>query len=118
MAFHAVLIAFGILMLFLVAGQVMLQALGVGLDSFRLAGSLVLLLFALSMIFDTVQAPSPAQPDVSATGRAVFPLAMPSIAGPGMMLTVVVLTDKDRFNRTRQGWTALALLLLLVLPIL
>ncbi|HEV7457658.1 MAG TPA: MarC family protein [Roseococcus sp.] len=114
-AFHAVLISLGILLFFLVAGQVLLQALGVGLNTFRLAGSLVLLLFALSMIFDTVQTPSPTQPDVSPTERAVFPLAMPSIAGPGTMLTVVVLTDKDRFNWAQQGSTALALVLVLVL---
>jgi len=108
-ALNSVIISYGVLLFFLVAGQVLLGALGVGLNSFRLAGSLVLLLFALAMIFDTVQTLPATQPDVSPTERAVFPLAMPSIAGPGTMLTVVVLTDKDRFNWTEQGGTALAL---------
>lgn len=114
-AFFAVVISFGILLFFLVAGQVLLAALGVGLNSFRLAGSLVLLMFALSMIFDTMQSLPATQPDVSPMERAVFPLAMPSMAGPGTMLTVVVLTDKDRFHWAEQGGTTLALFLVLAI---
>jgi multiple antibiotic resistance protein len=40
---------------------------------------------------------------------AVFPVAIPSIASPGAMLTVVILTDNDRFSITHQAMTALAM---------
>lgn len=113
-ALAATLISFMVLMFFLVAGQVLLEALGVGLNSFRLAGSLVLLLFALSMVFDNAAPPAPAAADASAMERAVFPLAMPAIAGPGTMLTIVVLTDNDRFDWTHQAGTAAALVVALL----
>ncbi len=111
----ATVISWRVLVLFRAPGQMLLGTLGVGLDAIRRAGPLVLLLFALSMSFDTVQTLPPTKPGVSPMERAVFPLAMPSIAGPGTMLTVVVLGDTNRFNRAEQGGTALALLLVLVL---
>ncbi|MBY0336418.1 MAG: MarC family protein [Acetobacteraceae bacterium] len=117
-ALNATLISFGILLFFIVAGQVLLEALGVGLNSFRLAGALVLLLFALKMIFDTMPPPPPPGDDVSPLERAIFPLAMPSIAGPGSMLTVVVLTDNARFSIAEQAMTTLALALGLVMVFL
>jgi multiple antibiotic resistance protein len=114
-AFSATVIALLVLLFFLVAGQFLLQALGVGLNSFRLAGSLVLLLFALSMIFDSGPAPAPISADATPMERAVFPLAMPAIAGPGTMLTIVVLTDNDRFDWTQQTSTAAALVVALII---
>lgn len=112
-AVSAILISFGVLMFFLVAGQFLLAGLGVGLTSFRMAGSLVLLLFALSMIFDSAPPPPPSATDTTPLERAVFPIAMPALAGPGTMLTVVVLTDNDRFDWVHQLDTALALVLAL-----
>lgn len=114
-ALSATLISLGVLLFFLVAGQLLLQSLGVGLNSFRLAGSLVLLLFALSMIFDSGPPPAPPTADASPMERAVFPLAMPAIAGPGTMLTIVVLTDNDRFDYLQQTGTAAALVIALLI---
>jgi multiple antibiotic resistance protein len=113
-ALAATLISLLVLLFFLVVGQVLLEALGVGLNSFRLAGSLVLLLFALSMIFDNGPPPAPAVADATPLERAVFPLAMPAIAGPGTMLTIVVLTDNDRFDWMHQTGTAAALVVALL----
>jgi multiple antibiotic resistance protein len=64
--------------------------------SFQIAGGIVLFLFALSMIFEKE---SPDE-EVNHEGHdvAVFPLAMPSIATPGALLAVVVLTDNNTHN--------------------
>lgn len=112
-AFRAVAIAFGVLFFFLAAGQVLLDALGISLVSFRLAGSLVLLIFSFSMIFEAAQPPPPAPPDLTPSEIAVFPLAIPALAGPGSILAVVVLTDNERFAWDHQALTVIALMLAL-----
>jgi multiple antibiotic resistance protein len=109
-AIKAALVAAGVLMFFLVLGQFLLDALEIDLDSFQIAGGLVLFLFALTMIF------GPGKPEAEAgldAGHdvAVFPLAVPSIASPGAMLAVVVLTDNNRFSIPEQAATASVMLL-------
>ena len=113
-ATRAILISFGVLACFILSGQVLLEAMGIGLNSFRLAGSLVLLLFALQMVFGAISRPAAeGGPPPSDSERAVFPLAIPSIAGPGTMLAVVVLTDNDRFSLAEQLQTSATLAIVL-----
>ncbi|KHQ52769.1 Multiple antibiotic resistance protein MarC [Mameliella alba] len=93
-ALRAVLVAWIVLMAFLVVGQLLLEGLGLRFGSFQIAGGIVLFLFALTMIFGE----SKPEREIEEAGRsdlsgATFPLAMPSIASPGAMLAVVVLTD-------------------------
>jgi len=95
-AIRAVLIATGVLLFFLVAGQLLLESLGLRFGSFQIAGGMVLFLFAMTMIFGD----SKSDQEIKEAERydlsgAVFPLAMPSIASPGAMLAIVVLTDND-----------------------
>lgn len=107
-AFKAVTIAFCVLLGFILVGQIILDALGLPLPSFQIAGGIVLFLFALSMIFGQGKPAS----DMEATDPehvAVFPLAMPSIASPGAMLAVVVLTDNDRFSVAHQAVTSVVM---------
>lgn len=101
----ATLIAAGILLFFIAAGQLLLGALGIPLYSFQIAGGIVLFLFALNMVFGQSRAHHAAdtaareEPDSS---FAVYPLAIPTIAGPGALLAVVLLTDNDRFSVMQQ----------------
>lgn len=106
-AFKAILTAFLVLVLFIVVGQIVLEALGLGLASFQIAGGLVLLLFALTMIFGQgkPQSEVEAAEAINTTETAIFPLAIPSIASPGAMLAVVVLTDNDRNSIPHQLMT-------------
>ena len=100
MAFRAVGIATGILLAFALAGQALLHALGISLASFRIAGGIMLFLIALEMVFErrtqkredrAAQAvASPEVEDVS-----VFPMAMPMIAGPGSIATVMLLMGRN-----------------------
>ncbi|AJE46277.1 MarC family protein [Celeribacter indicus] len=125
-AARAVLIAFVILLMFIAFGQTVLEALGLGLPSFQIAGGLVLFLFALTMIFgdgkpshEAAQVAHP-QKDQRLQARrvSVFPLAMPSIASPGAMLAVVMLTDNDRFSYAHQAMTAAIMTVILLITLL
>lgn len=111
-AVQAALTAAGILLFFLVAGQFLIDALGISLPAFQIAGGLILFLFALTMIFgeskperETTEAAADDAPS-----PAIFPLAVPSIASPGAMLTIVLLTDNNRFSIAEQVVTAAILL--------
>lgn len=116
-AFRATLIAFFVLLAFIVIGQIVLEALGLGLASFRIAGGLVLLLFALTMIFG--QGKPQSELDEAHYGeKAIFPLAIPSIASPGAMLAVVVLTDNDRNSIPHQMLTTGIMSLVLLAALL
>jgi multiple antibiotic resistance protein len=110
-AIRATMIAFAILAGFLYFGQFLLEAMHVEMLSFQIAGGIVLFLFALSMIFDkssATQAPVDKGHDV-----AVFPLAMPSIATPGALLSVVVLTDNNTHNFIQESLTCAVMALVL-----
>lgn len=115
-ALRAVLIAAAVLMGFLVGGQFLLEALGLRLGTFQIAGGIVLFLFALSMIFGESK---PEREIVEAENEdlsgAVFPMAMPSIASPGAMLAVVILTDNHRTSLADQAITAALLLAVLAI---
>lgn len=118
-AVRAVFIAGIVLLAFLAGGQLLLETLGLRLGSFQVAGGIILFLFALTMIFGESKAHS----EIEEAGRdhlagAVFPLAIPSIASPGAMLAIVVLTDNHRQPLLEQAVTAGILVAVLVLTLL
>ncbi|MDK9779328.1 MULTISPECIES: MarC family protein [Vibrio] len=110
-ALKAIAISMGVLLFFLIAGQLLLEAMQIPLPAFQAAGGLVLLLFALSMIFGESK-PEQEQKlgeEVSHSDLAdlaVYPLAIPSIASPGAMMAIVMLTDNNRYSFVDQATTA------------
>jgi multiple antibiotic resistance protein len=121
-AARAVLIATVVLLGFLAGGQLLLEGLGLRLGSFQVAGGIVLFLFALSMIFGETKAAAEIAESASCNdgqhlSRAVFPLAMPSIASPGAMLAIVILTDNHANSLAEQAVTAGLLLVVLALTL-
>lgn len=117
-AIRAVFIAGVVLLAFLAGGQVLLETLGLRLGSFQIAGGIILFLFALTMIFGESKAAS----EIEEAGRdhlagAVFPLAIPSIASPGAMLAIVVLTDNHLQPLAEQAVTAGILIVVLILTL-
>lgn len=93
---YAVSISFGVLLIFISGGKLLLGALHIPMPSFQLAGSIVLLLFGLKLVLGKVTEEAAAIPEgTSLFERAIYPLAIPGIAGPGAMLTVVLLTDNN-----------------------
>jgi multiple antibiotic resistance protein len=117
-AIRGVLVAGGILLAFLAGGQWLIESLGLRLGAFQIAGGIVLFLFALTMIFgDSKPDREIHDAERDYLSGAVFPLAMPSIASPGAMLAVVVLTDNHRNSVPEQMVTAFVLLLVLILTL-
>ena len=92
----ALAIALAVLLFFIAAGQYLLQALHIPMASFQLAGSIVLLMFGLKLVLGHISEEAAALPkDTPIFDRAIYPLAIPGIAGPGAILTVVLLTDNN-----------------------
>ena len=101
-----VVFAFLILIFFGVAGQFLLQAMGISLMSFQIAGGIILLLFSISMVLgDPPATRSPADSRTDPLDVAIYPLATPIIAGPGSMLAIILLTDNNRFTVSEQAIT-------------
>lgn len=112
---NAILISAGILLFFLLIGQWLLEAMQIPLSAFQIAGGLVLLLFALTMIFGQSKQDTEIKMKSSLSELAVYPLAVPSIASPGAMMAVVLLTDNHRYNFVEQATTATIMLAVLAI---
>jgi multiple antibiotic resistance protein len=95
MAIRSAIIAWAILMFFAILGRPMLEALGISLASFRIAGGILLFYIAVEMIFErrTQRREDRAQ-SIEGTPEAddvsVFPMAIPMIAGPGSIASVML----------------------------
>ncbi len=114
-AVRAVAYAAGILVVFIVAGQIFLTSIGIRMESFELAGGLILFMFGVQMVFGTGAATAGAVEE--GHDIAVFPLAIPSIANPGSILAVVTMTDNRQFSIVEQAMTTGLLLLVLGLTL-
>lgn len=102
-AIRATGVAAAVLLFFTLGGQLFLQALGIPLMSFQIAGGIVLFLFALTMVFGQPVTKQSREEVAEASdeqlrGIAVYPLAIPAIASPGAMLGAVMLTNVETFS--------------------
>lgn len=116
-ALTAFLAAAGILLFFVLVGEVILTAMSIPLSAFQVAGGVVLFLFALSMIFGESKPDEELKLVASANETAVFPLAVPSIASPGAMLAAVMLTENARHGLFEQAQTTAVMLLVLLVAL-
>jgi len=111
LAKRAVFRAGVILIVFLFLGNLVLDAFHISIESFRIAGGLVLVLVGLQILFglDGHKHESKDEDDIS-----VVPLATPLIAGPGTITTTVILSKEYGYFPTLAAILAnLALTLLL-----
>ena len=113
MAIRACAIASGILLVFALFGEALLSALHIELDAFRIAGGIMLFVNALDMVFEkrTERREQRAEklratPEVEDV--SVFPMAMPMLAGPGSIATVMLLMSRS--EGTEQTLVVLAAL--------
>jgi multiple antibiotic resistance protein len=119
-AVYAAAIAFAVLVFFIVFFELLLDAMHIPLASFQLAGSLVLLIYGLHLVFDQMKA-GESDDSNSAEGlvaRAIYPLTIPGLAGPGTMMTVTLLTENSQYSVVEQAETIGILALCLVLNVL
>ena len=115
-ATRGVALATSILVIFFVAGDVLLQRLGIGIPAMRIAGGILLFLLAIDMIFAR-------QSGLRSTTRreqqeaehrediSVFPLAFPMIAGPGALTTVLLMASASA-GTIRVGMIAILVVVL------
>jgi multiple antibiotic resistance protein len=100
MALRSVGIAAGILLFFGLFGEDLLDALGISLAAFRIAGGIMLFLIALEMVFEKrTQRRENRANEVNATPEiediSVFPMAIPMIAGPGSIASIMLLMARS-----------------------
>jgi multiple antibiotic resistance protein len=91
-----------ILLFFAVAGELILTAMSIPLSAFQIAGGVVLFLFALSMIFGESKPEEETRLAEAQHETAIFPPAVPSIAGPGAMLAAVLMTENAKVEIWQQ----------------
>jgi multiple antibiotic resistance protein len=121
MAIRSSLIAWAILMFFALLGKPMLQALGISLASFRIAGGIMLFMIALDMVFERrTERREKRADEVNATPEiddiSVFPMAIPMIAGPGSIASIMLLMARSEgLERSLVVLGSLASILLLTL---
>ena len=94
-ALRACLVGFGVLTVFGLFGDAVLNFVGISLPAFRIAGGALLFLTALDMLFErrSKRREDQTKEDGPDDDPSVFPLAIPLIAGPGAIATMILLTS-------------------------
>ena len=119
-AIRGTLIGAGILFIFALLGDSLLGLLGIGFPAFRIAGGVLLFVLALDMIFARpagmrARTVRDQEEDSYNQDISVFPLAIPLIAGPGAITTVLLYTNGRGTAETAEILGVLIVVLLLVL---
>src|SRR6478672_3817667 len=116
-ALRATVYATIILVVAVVAGQIILDAIGIHMHSLKVAGGIILFLFGVEMLFGKLDEKPGTSPE---EGRdlAVFPLAVPSIAGGGAIMAAIVLTDNDVYTVPERIETGVVMVVVLFLTYL
>jgi MarC family membrane protein len=91
-AVREVLIAFAVLVLFMVSGQGFLTLMRLSERSLEVAGGVILIIIAIRMIFGGEGAYGT---DIGEREPFIFPLAVPLLAGPSAMATVLLLASRQ-----------------------
>lgn len=117
-AIRAAIIAFAILLIFALGGSALMNALGISLPAFRIAGGLLLFYTAFQMVFAERGQRKKELATEAVTidhieNLAAFPLAIPLMSGPGSITAVILLAGKASGNW--QAQTGLVLVVLLVI---
>ncbi|MCL6683730.1 MarC family protein [Sphingomonas alba] len=99
MAVRSTAVAWCILVFFALLGEPLLRTLGISLSAFRLAGGIMLFMIALDMVFERrTERREERAKEIEGTPEAedisVFPMAIPMIAGPGSIASIMLLSAR------------------------
>jgi multiple antibiotic resistance protein len=111
---RALLVAFALLAAFGIFGQSLLTAIGISMPAFRISGGLLLFLIAVDMLFERRSDRRERRATENPPDPSVFPLAMPLIAGPGALATMVLLSSRHGGNLPALVGIHLVMVLVLV----
>lgn len=97
-ALKAVCVAGGLLAVFGAFGAWLLERLNISMDAFRVAGGILLFLIAVDMVLAQHERETEEEAQEARSRRdvSVFPLAIPMIAGPGTLASVMILAAESR----------------------
>jgi multiple antibiotic resistance protein len=114
-AFEATLIATLILIFFAILGNFILSYLQISLSAFTIAGGIILFLISLEMLFDKRNQRKEDEIKESSTATSIFPLAIPLLAGPAAITSVMISVADMGRNLVSQATGLLALILVMIL---
>lgn len=114
-AVRASVVAFSILLFFIVIGQLILEGMEISLNAFQVSGGVILFLFALTMIFGDGKPESEKHLISDYKHVTIFPVAIPSIASPGAIMAVVLMTDNHKYSLNQQVITTILVLVVIFL---
>tara|TARA_R110000796_G_scaffold37722_1_gene95037 strand:+ start:80423 stop:81037 length:615 start_codon:yes stop_codon:yes gene_type:complete len=114
-AIRASAVAFFILLFFIIIGQLILEGMKVSLNAFQISGGVILFLFALTMIFGDGKPENEKNKITDYKHVSVFPIAIPSIASPGAIMAVVLMTNNNLYTIQQQAVTTVLVLFVVVL---
>jgi len=117
-AVRASVIAFMILLFFIVIGQLILEGMSVSLDAFQISGGVILFLFALTMIFGDGKPEQEKNRITDYKHVTIFPIAIPSIASPGAIMAVVLMTDNHLYSIQQQTITTILVMVIIAITCL
>lgn len=97
-AVRSCLVAVGILTIFGFVGEALLDTIGISMAAFRISGGLLLFVTAMDMLFERRTQRRENKAESAQDDPSVFPLAMPLIAGPGSMATMILLMGRPELT--------------------
>ena len=112
-ALKAAIVSAGVLVFFIAVGELILDAIDIKLSAFQVAGGIILLLFAITMIFGESKPEAELKQIGKNDDKAIFPLAMPSLASPGAILAAIMLTENNTHSISDQFVTTGIMLLVI-----
>lgn len=118
-AVRGCLIAFVIILFFAYFGEIVLNALSIEMPAFRIAGGALLFWIAFEMLFEKrserkSKTADEARTEEEARHIAVFPMAIPLMAGPGAITTIMLMMDRYGGDMVGQGTVLAAAALVLI----
>lgn len=117
-AIRASFTAFLILLFFILAGQIIMEGMEISLDAFQISGGVILFLFALTMIFGEGKPENEKHLIKDYKHVTIFPISIPSIASPGAIMAVVLMTDNNIYTIQQQAVTTLLVFAVIVVTCL
>lgn len=110
-AVQATITSFGVIVLFAVLGQYILQFLQISMESLQLSGGVLLFIIAMELLMDTDSISTPDTGDRN-VNVALVPLGTPLLAGPGAIVAVMVSVNQG--GSTVAGWGAVVVAVVLM----
>ena len=114
----AAVVAASILLFFIIVGEIVLRSMGVPLLAFQISGGIILFLFALTMVFGESKPEEEVRAAKKVEDAGIFPLATPSIAGPGAIMAVVLLTENGSYSFVEQAITSMLMIIIVFITYL